>query len=93
MPLGQKSNTIVSGLRACHFQTSASMGFFKEKNYKKIPLVFQFQKSKTLPNVVILYPKTCVTDNDRFLNRPKSIMCTQNDDATTYTDAGYDVHK
>ena len=64
---GQKK-PIVSGLRARHFNTSASMVFLIKKIYKKnkikFPLFFSYKRvSKTLSNVTILYPKTCVTDN------------------------------
>ena len=50
----------MSGLRARHFKTSASIFFF---NKKKFPLFFTYKRvCKTLPNVTTLYHKTCVTD-------------------------------
>ena len=64
-----KKYIIVSGLRARHFKTTASMFFLNKKKLKKIiiiikfPLFFTYKRvCKTLPNVTTLYPKTCVTD-------------------------------
>ena len=56
----KKRNTIVSSLRARHFQTSASRFFV----IKKFPLFFSFKRvGKTIPNVTLLSSQTCVTDN------------------------------